>query len=437
MQESPLDTVVPERDFAEQLAAQASAMTGVAHSLLAAREAPWRKRDFFRLDSEADDLEGYLDDVGARYNQTFCLFTELTASIRGFSLAGLSLAHLSKRLEGYGVLEGLEGEDREAARAGVLGSVQFIQDSLVVLLRAWFDEARGLGVALPEPDSASQAVAVDPTLRLRLPRTVGQEDIQDESQRIAEVATKYIAACELLKGAGLRRANDASARAALLAERCTEELARVFEATVHNLQSAYDTHIGNTRLEAADPRLRSLRGYISTALHLFEAVTQLTHFVERHQSGTRSEFAQSRLEALLPREAVQRVVLEDLLHWAQRFLHLGRSTAEELLPSYSDLQEIVVELNDGITFHARPASLVVAIVNHHGTPVEMEVDGRSCNAGSILELMVTVGSYPEQRAYTLRGDKRPLADLVLLFENDLGEHGIANLPEQLAYLRTS
>jgi hypothetical protein len=68
--------------------------------------------------------------------------------------------------------------------------------------------------------------------------------------------------------------------------------------------------------------------------------------------------------------------------------------------------------------------------------VELEVQGRKCNAGSILEVLVTVGASPEARQFVFRGDENPLRDIGLLFEAGLGEHGIQRLPAELAYLRS-
>jgi hypothetical protein len=74
-------------------------------------------------------------------------------------------------------------------------------------------------------------------------------------------------------------------------------------------------------------------------------------------------------------------------------------------------------------------------VNYHGTPVQMELEGHTCNAGSILELMIAVGSHPGAKRFLFRGDVNPLRDIRTLFEAGLGEHGLSSLPEGLAYLR--
>lgn len=436
MTEISLDTVVQERDFAAELSGHAQRFAFLAHSLLEEskkRPGPWRKRDHFQLHAEADELEGLLDDYGARYNRTFCYLTELTASIRGFSLAGLSISHLSKRLVSYGVLEGLSVEDSVAAQAAVERTCAFVQGSQISLLNAWLEETRSLQLPFT-PMSSEEGELLEETSRPRLPRNVDQEHIDGEEPRIAEVASKFLEAHAMLRCSGLSPEPGCN-RAKVLSRYCTEELARVHEATIHNLQSAYDTHIGNTVLESRDERLQRLRGYISAALHLFQAITQLTHFVDRHESGVRSDSLEERLSTVVARDDVQELILDVLLHWAQRFIALGSPLAEELLPTYTNIQLLELTLPDHLLLHARPASMLVSVVNHYGTPVEMELGGSSCNASSILELMILVGSNTEARAFTFRGDERPLEDIRLLFESGFGEAGMEHLPAELDYLR--
>jgi len=66
--------------------------------------------------------------------------------------------------------------------------------------------------------------------------------------------------------------------------------------------------------------------------------------------------------------------------------------------------------------------------------VEMEVAGKSCNAASILEVLINAGSNPDESRYVFRGDARPLLAIKLLFEASLGENGLQELPAPLSYL---
>lgn len=435
MSESSLERLVPEADFARLLGHEASRLFERAARLASKDQRPWGKRDLFELHSEADELEACLDDYGARWNAQYHLFTELTASVRGFSLAGLSLEHLHRRLGGYGLESSLGAKRVEEVRGSVERGRAFVRRSLEALLAALRDEAGSIGVQVVEAPAGS-AASTQPPIHFRLPRTLGIQDLTDEEQRIAEVASKYLQAADMLQAAGLEAVADAAERERLLLNRCREEHARVFEATIHNLQSAYDTHVKNTRREAEDERLPRLRGHVSATLHLLEAITQLVHFVERHENGERAAEAQERLAELVPRHEVHELVLNELSQAALEVLGAGRALAEDLLPSYTDVQATAVELPQGLTLHARPIALLVAVVQHHGTPVEVEIAGGTANAGSILEVMILAGSNPDVRTLEFRGDTHPLEDLRLLFEAGLGEWGMDRLPDALSYLRS-
>jgi phosphotransferase system HPr (HPr) family protein len=436
MAEPSLEKLVPEQDFLRPLALRAQPFARLANTLVGPESGSWTKRHYFQLYSEADDLESFLDDYGARYNKTYHYLTELTASVRGFSLAGLSLEHLHQRLEGYCVLVDLGDADQEQATKDIEHAHRFVHTSLVVLLQDFRKAVKTFNLGLAPDEVLPRETLEGAAQHFRLPRNLGQEEIKDEEQKIAEVASKYLQACKMLEEAGIRRIQGAEARERFIHDHCTEELSRVYEATVHNLQSAYDTYIKNTVLEASDERLARLRGHISTTLHLLEAVTQLTHFVERHESGIRTDSAERKLGDLVQPSLVRDVTLNRLLVWADAFMQTGRELAAELLPTYTTMQRLEVELSDDLILHARPASLIVSIVNHYGTPVEMELAGEVCNAGSILELMILVGSNPDARKYVFKGDQYPLRDLGLLFESSLGESGVDALPELLSYLKS-
>jgi hypothetical protein len=433
--EHSLEEVIPERAFIGLVQTQAQSFFRLANTLLAREAASWGKRHFNQLVIESEALESFLDDYGARYNRTWCLMRELAASLRWFSLAAFSLAHLSGRLESYGLVASLSSTDLDDALRSLERTRLFLSESTRKLLDRFCGEADVLGLErTPETYPDDSLLGVAP--RQRLPRNVGQEDLVDENQKIAEVASKFLASCDLLEDLAIRRIGDAERRRELLDRVCSEAQARVYEATVHNLQSSYDTYIKNTVVEGRDERLPRLRGHLSTALHLLEAVTFLTHFVERHEGGIRSEAAEQVVAQVVDRRGVQEVILNDLLLLADRFMQRGRIVAEELLHAYTNLQELEVELPDDLKLHARPAALIVGIVGHYGTPVELEVAGHKCNAGSILEMLVTVGSNPEARHFVFRGDENPLRDIGVLFSNGLGEKGLGSLPERLGYLRS-
>lgn len=418
------------------LQSQAAVFAQLANVLTALPIEGWSKTYFYRLASEADALESFLDDFGAKYNRAFTLTRELVASTRWLAQAGISVRHFEGRLQSYGLASSLNSEQVDGLEGSLSTAGGFLAESIRALLVRLKEEFDSAGVCWPAAPLPSHHFA-DSGTRQRLPRNVDHDVLNDENQRIAEIASKYIAACAMLGELGQRRIGDPQERRRKLSTLCREEQARVYEATVHNLQSAYDTYIKNTVIESRDNRLARLRGHLSGALHLLEAVTFLTHFVERHDQGVRDEAADRVIGEVVGRAAVQDLILNHLLHWANHLMQRGRSMAEELLPNYITLQELQVQLPQNIRLHARPAALIVNIVAHHGTPVELRVESHRCNAGSILELLVAVGSHPEARSYVFRGDVHPLRDIAVLFESGLGEDGIENLPAQLSYLRNN
>jgi len=434
--ERSLEEVIQERSFLGLLQTHSRPFFRLCNTLASLHAREWSKKHYFQLISEAEELETFLDDYGARYNRNFAPLRELVASVRWFAMAGFSISHLEGRFESYALGTALGSEEVARVSVSMLTARTFIRSSLERLLGKIRQEADRLGLE-PTSESFPENHLIGGVPRQLLPRNVGQEDLVDENQRIAEVASKFLAACSMLDELGIRRVGDPEDRRRRLARICTEEQARVYEATVHNLQSAYDTYIKNTVVEGRDERLAHLRGHLSAALHLLEAVTFLTHFVERHESDVRIESLEQNPARLIDRAEVQDVILNHLLYYADRFMQRGRTVAEELLSAYTNLQELVVDLPDDVKLHARPAALIVGIVARYGTPVELEVQGQKCNAGSILELLVTVGSHPDARHFVFRGDENPLRDILLLFQSSLGEGGIDHLPGELQYLRST
>ena len=435
--EPSLEEPITEESFLDLLQGEAEPFFQLANTLLARSSSgkPWQKSHFARLVNETDSLESFLDDYGARYNRNYADFTELVASLRWFARAGYAIGHLLSRLGSYGDDMWSAPESAQEAQEAIEHGAAFLERTANVLLEELRHEGSQLGLRLPA-EVLPDTIFVRPESRLTLPRNVGQEQLQNEEQKIAEVCTKFLQAAEMVAAVGVRSIEEDSERHEFVAQVCTEEKARVYESTVHNLQSTYDTHIRNTVLEGRDPRLVRLRGNASAALHLLQAVTHLAHFLERHEGDLRPAACHRRVSELVDRAGVEEVVVNNFLLWAHQLLQNGTDLAHDLLPSYTDLGEIELELPEGAQLHARPAALIVAVVNHHGTPVELELGGQRCDAGSILKILVTAGSHPDERRYVFRGDLRPLEDIRKLFRHGLGEQGTHTLPPELDYLRS-
>lgn len=433
MSDISIDEILSEEAFATLLGGEADLFLRLCNTARALDAGAWNRGLYFQLFSEAEALEAYLDDHGARANRTFQTFRELVASVRGFALAGFAVRHMRSRLESYPLgLESCPDLARELVDS-IEQALAFLRDTLRTLLGACRREAERIGVRVPSGGYPEDRYSGH-TSRRRLPENAGEDSLGDDRQKVAEIASRYVRACERMAAIGIRAIEDPEERERFFERHASEERARVLEASVHNLQSAYDTHLKGTALESNDGRIPRLRGHCSAAFHLLEAVTALTHFVERHEGEGRQDEAEKRIRALVPRDEVRAVTLSHLLVWAWRLMDLGRPVAEELARDYSNLSELVLELPDDMVLHARPASLIVGIVQHHGLPVTLEIGDAQCNAGSIIETMIAVGSHPDSRHIVFRGDAAPLRDIELLFRHGLGERGVQSLPPELGYL---
>ena len=102
MTEVSLEKLVQERQFAGILQTHAAVFFRISNTLLAHGRETWNKKHYFQLINEADALESFLDDYGARYNRTYGFLTELVASLRWFAHSGYSVSHFLGRLDSYG-----------------------------------------------------------------------------------------------------------------------------------------------------------------------------------------------------------------------------------------------------------------------------------------------------------------------------------------------
>jgi phosphotransferase system HPr-like phosphotransfer protein len=427
----PAADSIGEAEFAELLAGRSGRFFTEVSGICDGGATTASRARFSNLVHECHEMESFLDDHGARLNRRFVVLTELVASVRSFAITGYAAAHLKGRLQSYGHSDW--GEAGGAAVQAIESLLRLVQGAVDSLFPRLVEEATSCGFQpIIDVDESRRKPLVE--AKRRLPHDIGEDQSVDDPQRVAELVARYLQAVEMLEELGVDAIADDVDRSRYVDQHCREEQARVYEATVHNLQSTYDTYIKNTVLETEDVRLRSLRGRASAALHLLEAVTQLAHFHERHEGDHGLAPTAPMLSALVPRARVQEVMVNDLLVAAVQVLRDGKETAEALLGDFTRVRELVVELPEGVTLHARPVALIVGIVSHFGTPVEVEIGQRRCNAGSILEVLMAIGGAEDVSEFIFRGDERPLRHIALLFESGLGESEGTEMPLELSYL---
>lgn len=422
--------ILTERRFLPLVETKSQELWLLANTLIESSSESWPRAHLFQLLRGADELEAFLDDFGARENRAFHTYRELCAAIRWIGLALYSLGQPLLRLDRI-TLPSKESQER--ATADLTAATVFLQQALLKTLRRFRDEVKNLDLQWPEGEYPEEMLPKSLT-RQRLPRDLAEERSGAEpASKTAQFVARLLGLHERMARLPLRERTEASAIHQAMADWSTEENARLHEAKMHNLQSQYDTHLEGTADESDE--LKLLREVVGCALGLLEATTALSHFYERHQRLDRRGPARRLLESLVDRDRVADIAVNVCSHYSFVLLCSVEGLAQEILEASTRQVVASLPVAKGIALHARPASLIVSIVNHHGTPVEMEIDGHRCNAASMMQVLVLAGSHREAAEVLFRGDERPLNDLRCLFENNLGESGLETLPAQLSYLR--
>ncbi len=430
--EDSLRRIISEEEFVGILKPSMSELSAAAR-LYGEMKGSERFRQFLNFLSErAHEVESFLDEFGARSNRTYSFLGKLVASVRWVSKGLFSLEHLESRFSGY--LRDSSDASHDDLRRELDRTRSYLQGALESILSACAVETTRLGCSGEAKDLTKAIPGTNPG-KIVLPQNLDElDEVDNEEQRIIEVASRFrFGQEEISKVRVSTPLDDEGAIRKTVRERYDEETARRLEAIIHGLQAKYDTYIRGTGLEKDCPDLRELRGHASIVLHLLEAGTNLVHFHERHESDIRGTANQDRLAKIVTEAQILERIHNLVLVFATEYSRRGREVAERIIPQFTKDVRYDLKVPTGLWVHVRPAHRIVAIVNHYGSPVEMEIDGESCEANSILQVMMLMGNHADARIIRFRGDEKPLGDLRALFDADLGE-GEDPLPDQLGYL---
>lgn len=423
----PHRTIVGEASFSRVLAAGTRDFQLSARRVLETPPEAWSERVLYALYQQATDLETLLDDHGAKRNAAFHGLREAVARVRWLALAGSAFAHLSARLGTY------PSADPDALRADlgthVTGLVERLGGMLLratqVLVQEWVRTDTPWGSQTAEPRAAPahrQSLAADRPL---------EEEFEETESRGARFVGRFVRLAAgwseeaRIPRRGLDELRD------YMRQFCSETMARMMESHAHNVQSEYDTHLRGSLEEASHPGLAHLRSGVSQCFHLLEAVTALTHLYERHWLHEKDRAYRAEFETVMPLPEFLDLVVNGCIIRSHRCLQDLLPEAQELLGTLAAPRERRIRLPEGIQLHARPLSLIVAVVNHHKTPVQMLLGSGSANAASIMSLLILSGSSPQLHEVVFRGAEPVLDDLEVLFAAGLGERGLDQVPERI------
>lgn len=429
----PQRTIVGEARFAEALASATPDFQAWIQRVLETPPERWSERGLYALYQQATDLETFLDDHGAKRNAVFHAVREAAARVRWLALAGSAFAHLAARLPQYAANDpaALQEDLGKHVRGLVERLGGMLTQASQLLVEEWVKAGAVWGARAAEPRSGPairQSLAADRPL---------EEDFEESETQAARFVGRFLRlAAGWSEEARVPRRGLGELRE-YMRQFCSEAMARVMESRAHNLQSEYDNHLRGSPEEEAHPALANLRSGVSQCLHLLEAVTALTHLYERHWLHEKDRAYRESFERIMPPAEFLDLLVNGCVVRAHRCLQDQMADAQKLLAALAQPMERRFSLPDGVQLHARPLSLIVAVVNHHKTPVQMLLGDGTANASSIMSLLILAGTKATVREVVFQGSEPVLEDLQLLFDCGLGESGMDQIPERIRrYLRS-
>lgn len=427
-----LDRVLREADYRERLSKDAEDLLRLEATWRASSLAEPSRRFCLRLTEVAERLEYALLDVGARGNRAYAFFAEAVSLARWFAKAVHALLHLRARIRRY------LGDrvDLHDFRGQLDLWIRRFSARTTTVLAGMREEAHHLGLAVPTVPYAREDLAFEDA-RWRLPQDLDAAASVGERERIAEVATSFLAIAEELLPVPVPGPDEVDALRAFVRETFGDTRAHELRVRMHAIQSTYDAVVAATPLEGADGRLKIFRGYVSILLHMLEATAYLLRLHARLTEDVRSASIRGRIDPLVDRDELLAFAIGYSLRNTIVCLKEARACASELLERYSTLAEVELDLPPGRKLHLRPAGLIVRVVQHHGFPIEMRMGDETVDARHLMDVILLAAGHPDAVKVRFRGDQRPLADLQSLFAHRLGEDGLETLPPELSYVRES
>jgi len=390
------------------------------------------RKFYSSLIQETEYLESVLDEHGARENKTWSFFSEYVACVRNLSIAAFYIKHILDRYPYYNL--GESEENAQAFHESAYKALDFLNTSILGLRAEVVRTGQVNGLEISE-ELFSMDEFSEIESNKRLPRTILEDEVQEEQERIIELCKKYRKVAKMVKDMGVERNDDPDAFRHVIPSKLDEKLVRMFKELVHSVQSEYDTYVKNTLLEQARADLKNMRGYISMPLHLLEVVLWLCHFYERHEDDIRHGECKQQISRVVNKEVLLRQIFNFGFHYSKYYLQEGDKLVKNILMGFVENVRAEVPIPHPLGFHARPSTFISLIARHHEGELHMIIDEDKFNAKSVMSLLQAGGILADKgyQKVVLEGSRQAINDIKILAQNNYCEEG--EFPLQLSYLR--
>jgi len=400
-------------------------------------EQVFTKSLYSKLITTSHLLEDFLDFHGAKNNSSWYFYRELAAAVRHISLGGYAQKHINNRLKFYDI------DNDEDFRANGEVTLAFMTSSLMKMAPAILEEARRLGIKLPEKGFKARHFPVITSSDM-LDHDFEDEQKDQYNKYIVRVANDFISLAGDFDAFEFVEAYDQVGLKELVPERVNEVEIRRFEMRVHNLQSSFDSYVIHGGFLYGDRNLKRFRSFFSVIYHLLQVMGRLLHFYERHliDIGYKYIYTQARekLAALVDPDALLDCTINYGLYYVNHFFSSGKEVAREILKENIERTSITVGIPKNMGFHCRPSLMVAKIVQNYGGEVKLIAGGGQFDASSVLDIQWAGGKIQKENIeqVTFEGDARALKDIETLASVNYGEDRMGKgipLPKSLQYLR--
>ncbi len=390
------------------------------------------RKFYSNLIQEAEFLESFLDEYGARENRQWSFFTEYVACIRNLGITAFFIKHLLDRYPYYNLRETEEEQQRFLTESQK--SLKFLNRSILNLYQQVIVAGKTNGLAFNE-EAVSAHEFADIEANRRLPRNISEDEVKNEEERITDLCDKIQKVCRMMEKVKVHTTEDLKELKKLIPSRIDEKRARGFKELVHSVQSDYDTYVKNTRIEQENNVIKNLRGYISMTLHLLEGVLWLCHFYERHEDDIRGGECKQRITEMVDKSILLGTTVNFCFYYSLHFIRKANELADEIAAKFVKTARVELPIPKPLGFHARPSTYISLIARQHGEDLFLIVDDEKYNAKSVMSLLQAGGAVADKGYQTVyfEGSKRVLEHVKILAKHNYCEDGV--IPKKLSYLR--
>ena len=390
------------------------------------------KKLYSHLVQEAEFLESFLDEHGARENKTWIYFSEYVASIRNLGISAFLIRHLLDRYPFYNLLISEKVEKEFYLKTDQ--TLSFLNHSILSLFEEIENSAKINGLEVPQGGLESSEFPEFQSNK-KLPKNISEDRVKDAQERVIDLCGKVRNVAKMIKKVKIEYTEDMEQLRKIIPDIINEKNSRMYSNFIHSVQSDYDTYIKNTRIEHIFPTLKNIRGCISLALHLQEISLWLCHFYERHEDDIRQGGCKETIASLVDKNTLFSTIINFAFKLSMNYIEEGAKLSEEILTNALEIVRYELPVPQPLGFHARPSTYLTLIVKEHNKDVFLLVDDEKFSLKSVMSLLQAGGLIADKgyQRVTFEGDKKTLDDIKILAESNYCEGN--EIPAGLEYLK--